>query len=116
MNKKNHVKTGVFWLIEGELLVIPYSEDAMEGLSKSGGNYNHRLLWESVRPKGCNKPFDYYPRGRVEIDNKGRPVIFMNQNIDDSFIPAIKRRFGIEEDPRIHYDGSMHYKCSLDRK
>ena len=50
---------GVFWLIDGELLAVPFLADAPEGLSKSGTNYNHKLLWESVRPEGCREAFDH---------------------------------------------------------
>ena len=31
---------GVFWIVEGKLLAVPYDEDATEGLSKNGFNYN----------------------------------------------------------------------------
>ena len=80
-------KKGVFWLIEpGELLAFPYEEGESLGLSKSGNNYNHTLLWEHVKPKGCNNPFDYYPRGRVEISNKGKPVVYMNRHIGEDAI------------------------------
>ena len=44
-------KRGVFWLIDNELLAVPYSDDMTEGLSKSGDNYNHSLLWDLVKPK-----------------------------------------------------------------
>ena len=50
---------GVFWLIDGELLAVPFKSDSPEGLSKSGTNYNHKLLWESVRPEGCREAFDH---------------------------------------------------------
>ena len=109
------MKRGVFWLIDDNILAIPYDPESTYGIAKSGDNYNHRLLWDYVKPKKCNKPFDYYPRGRVEIDNKDRPVIYMNSNIDESYIPVIVVKFEIEETPRIHYDGSEHYKCSEDK-
>lgn len=107
-------KTGVFWLIDGEILAIPYSNDATEGISKLGGNYNHRLIWESVKPRGCNKPYNYYPRGRVEISNKGKPLIYMNVNIGHEYILVIMEKFNLSEMPKIHYDGSEHYKSYLD--
>lgn len=108
-------KRGVFWLIDTKLFVFIYEEGASAGIAKSGDNYNHRLLWEYVKPRKCRKPFDYYPRGRVEISSKGRPVIYMNRNIGEEYIPLIMDRFGLSERPRIHYDGSEHYKCHLDR-
>ena len=107
---------GVFWIVDDELLAIPYSKEATKGLSKSGGNYNHRELWEIIKPARCNKPFDYYPRGRVEVSNKGKPIIYMNPNIDESYLPEIMEAFELDEAPRIHYDGSDHYKCYIDRE
>ena len=105
---------GGFWLIDGELLTVIFSEDSEFGLSKSGQNYNHRFLWEHVRPDGCGKPFDYYPRGRVEVNSRGKATVFMSLHIDESFIPEIIERFSLAEYPRVHYDGSEHYICHLD--
>ena len=107
-------KRGVFWLIGTELLVCIFEEGASVGISKSGDNYNHQLLWDHVKPRKCNKSCDYYPRGRVEISNKGKPVIYMNRNIGEEYIPMIMDRFGLSETPKIHYDGSEHYLCHLD--
>ena len=109
------MQRGVFWLIEDEILAIPYNPTAYYGIAKSGENYNHKLLWDHIKPPKCNKSFDYYPRGRVEIDNKGRPVIYLNRNIDDTYIPIIVEKFGIKEEPRIHYDGSKHYESSFEK-
>ena len=110
-------KRGVFWLIEeGELLAFPYEDGEMIGLSKSGDNFNHKLLWDHVKPRGCNKPFDHYPRGRVEISNKGKPIVYMNPNIGEDAIKLIMAAFELQEAPVIHYDGSEHYKCYLDRE
>lgn len=51
-------KRGVFRLIDGKLLCFPFIENAQYDVAKSGNTYNHKLLWEHVRPKGCNKPYD----------------------------------------------------------
>ena len=109
-------KRGVFWLIDDKILAIPYEDGADVGIAKSGNNYNHRLLWEHVRPKKCNKAFDYYPRGRVEFSTKGKPIIYLNSNIGESYITDIMEKFGITETPKIHYDGSNHYKSHFDRE
>lgn len=105
---------GVFWIIDGELLAFPFYEDSAVGIAKSGNTYNHKKLWSDIKPKGCNKPYNYYPRGRVDISNKGKAIIYMNPNIDESLIPLIKSEFGIRENPTIRYDNSQHYKCYLD--
>ena len=106
---------GVFWLIDGELLAVPFKSDSPEGLSKSGTNYNHKLLWESVCPEGCREAFDHYPRGRVEQRKKGA-VVFMSPHIGEEYLPKIMECFGLTEQPRIHYDGSRHYQCLLDKE
>ena len=105
---------GIFWVIDDELLACQYTEDSLYGVAKSGNTYNHKKMWEYVKPRGCNKNFDYYPRGRVEFTGKGKPIIYMNPNISDEFIPQIKVEFGLREDPAIRYDNSSHYKCYLD--
>lgn len=71
-------KRGVFWVIDDDncgkaLIAEVFREEAMIGISKSGNNYNHRLLWDYIKHHGCNKPYDYYPWGRVELSNKGKP-------------------------------------------
>ncbi len=106
---------GVFWLIEEELLVVQYDETATVGISRNGTNYNHKAIWEHVRPRGCNKPFDYYPRGRLEISNKGKPLIYMSPYIGERYILEIMNIFGITDTPIVHIDGSWHYRCHYDK-
>lgn len=107
------IKRGVFWVVEGKLLAFPFGESATHGVAKSGNTFNHRLLWEHVKP--VNKPFDYYPRGRVEINAKGAAVIYMSPHVESSFIDEIKAAFEITTEPIVRYDHSEHYKCFLDR-
>lgn len=105
---------GVFWIIENELVAFPFIEGTNIGISKSGVTFNHKKLWPHIRPKRCNKPYNYYPRGRVDFTNKGIPVIYMNQNIPDSFLSEIKEKFGLQDVLETKIDGSEHYKCYLD--
>lgn len=107
------VKRGVFWVIEGKLLAFPFDESATVGVAKSGNTYNHKLLWEHI--KSCNKPFDYYPRGRVDINAKGKAVIYLSPHVEQKYIAAIKTAFGIETEPILRYDFSEHYKCYFDK-
>ena len=111
--ENEHGKRGVFWVVDGELLAYPFDGRIHEAIAKSGNTYNHKLLWEAKKP--CNKPFDYYPRGRVDINSKGEAVIYMNPNISEEYIPKIKTAFGITSEPVIKYDNSEHYKCFLDK-
>ena len=107
---------GVFWLIDDNLVSFPFDGQFVDGISKSRDTYNHRKLWEYVRPKGCAKDFDYYPRGRVELTNKGRAVIYMSPHIDEKYIGLIKKEFELEGDVAVKYDHSRHYQCVFDRE
>lgn len=109
------MKTGVFWVIDDELIAIPFDKfKYVEGIAKSGETYNHEKLWELVKSKNCNKPYNYYPRGRVVNGAKGKTIIYMNSNIKSEFIHAISSAFEIEKELTIKYDYSQHYKCYLD--
>ena len=106
---------GIFWVIDGELFAFPFYEGDTIGVAKSGTTYNHKNLWKEVAPQQYrSKPFDYYPRGRVEFKSNGQPIIYMNPNIDESLIPEIKRQFGLRTEPQIKWDNSSHYRCYLD--
>ncbi|MBQ6162963.1 MAG: hypothetical protein IJK23_00675 [Clostridia bacterium] len=106
-------KRGVFWIVEGKLLAFPFDETAAVGVAKSGNTYNHKLLWEHIKP--CGKPFDHYPRGRVEYNTRGKAIIYMNPNIGKEYVAEIRTAFGITTEPEIRYDFSEHYKCFLDK-
>ena len=115
INEAKEESAGVFWLIDGNLLAFPFFEDQYAGgVAKTGTTYNHKKLWPDIKPRGNNKPYNYYPRGRVAFSGKGVPIIYMNPNIEESEIPNIKREFGLRSEPKISYDHSDHYKCHLD--
>ena len=105
---------GVFWVMDGKLLAFPFREGAQLGVAKSGNTYNHRLLLECVKPQGCKKPFDYYPRGRIEINLQGNPILYMNPNVPESLFPEIMTAFELSVSPKIRCDYSRHYHCYLD--
>lgn len=106
---------GVFWYTDDGLLAFPYDPEMYtSGLSKNGLSYTHKKLWPGINQNYKNKPFNYFPRGRVDIDNKNRSVIYMNPNVPESAIADIRKEFGIRNEPVIKYDCSNHYKCYLD--
>lgn len=108
------MKTGVFWVVDDELLAIPFDKNKyVEGIAKSGETYNHERLWKLVKPKNCNKPYNYYPRGRVTINSRGKVIVYLNPNITDGMLDKLKIAFDIET-PILKYDYSVHYKCHLD--
>ena len=105
---------GVFWIIDDKLLAYPFADD-LTGLAKSGLTYNHKKLWEAIKPANASKTYNYYPRGRVDFLRNDKPVVWLNPNIDAAvWISQIKVAFGLREDPKIKYDFSDHYKCYLD--
>ena len=110
------MKRGVFWLINGKLFAFPFDGNHPEGIAKSGNTYNHKKLWDSLKPTGRNVPFDYYPRGRVEITNQDEPVIYMSPHIGAEWLGQIMLAFEIAAVPVIRYDHSIHYHCYLDRE
>ena len=107
---------GVIWVVDGKLLAFPFREGEQLGVAKSGNTYNHRLLWEHVKPQGCKKPFDYYPRGRVEINRQSVPILYMNPNIQESMLSKIMAAFDLRAQPVVRYDHSRHYYCYLDNE
>ncbi len=97
------------------------SDDDVVYSSKSGNNFNHKKEWEKVSRTfpGCkNKPFDYLPRGRVDISS-GNIRVFANPLIieNDSLKRLIVDEFNLNlfED-RIKWiaDNSNHYRYLLD--
>ena len=106
---------GVFWYKNGEILSVKVLCDSSGNLleycefsSKSGKNFNHRKEWCVFN---IPLPYNYYPRGRVEIKN-GKAIIFLNPTLcTDEIKSAIKEHFGLHK-IRIEWkaDGSYHYR------
>ncbi len=109
------MKTGVFWVIDNVLFAFPFDQSKyINAISKSGDTYNHKLLWNNVKPKKSNKPYNYYPRGRVVINTYGKAIVYLNPNITQNMLEQITSSFELESLPIIKYDFSEHYKCYLD--
>ncbi|MCD8108511.1 MAG: hypothetical protein LUE14_00175 [Clostridiales bacterium] len=106
---------GIFWDIDGQLYAFPFTENHTDtGIAKSGNTYAHKKLWAAVKPKGCHMPYNYYPRGRVELTSKGKSLIYMNTYVNEGLVPEIIIRFELNDIPRIIYDNSVHYKCHFE--
>ena len=88
--------------------------------AKSGTTYNHERTWSQLSSKYTqNKPFNYYPRGRVEIAN-GKATIYLSLHIATDEVKQwcidkfnLTPVHGITK-VRLVADGSAHYKCQLD--
>lgn len=81
---------------------------------------NHKKIWAQLPHKvTLGKPFDYYPRGRVEVRKGGKVLIFCSPYIcTDKLKEAISNLFGLTEQNGIKgvtlkADGSAHYRCNL---
>ena len=127
---------GVFWIVDIENMsdnkkyCFPIFSDSNGNIlatdgsyalnAKSGTTYNHEKLWDQL-PKSYthNQPFDYYPRGRVQISN-GKAIVYLNPNINTVEVQNfIKNEFNLRQINGITKvtfisDGSEHYKCYLD--
>ena len=124
---------GIFWVkdpddIEGSLLPfqIPCDmngfplDDFSDFNSKSGTSYNHEKTWRDLPNEVTNNnPYNYYPRGRIEISN-GRAIIYCSPYLaSKDLIDMLKREFNLTAHNGITSinlvaDGSNHYKCYLD--
>ena len=112
---KDASPTGVFWVVRGQLMAFVFHEDADKGVAKSGRTFNHKKLWAEVCGKKLRKfSYNYFPRGRVDVDGKGRPVVYMNPNIDSRMLVKISEVFCLTKPPILRYDYSAHYRCYLD--
>ena len=117
---------GVFWITEAQseqyFFRIPCnSMGDITGAteyplcSKNGNNYNHKILWSLLSKSFTgNKPFDYFPRGRVEIRN-AKATVYLNPDINtDELQSCIISIFGLLKENgiktvRFVSDGSSHY-------
>ncbi len=83
--------------------------------SKSGENFNHKIEWEKSSSKICRaRPFNCYPRGRVEIKN-GKIKIYANPILieDDKARSCIEKSFELEayrDEIKWIADNSRHYE------
>lgn len=94
--------------------------DPEDATSKDNLSYNHENTWKKLTSKETNnKPFNYYPRGRVEIRN-GKAYIYCSQYIyGDELKKWCIDKFNLTKSNgitsiRMLVDNSDHYKCYLD--
>lgn len=130
--ESRELSKGIFWVrdannIEGSgiFLDIPCTPEGdafnISGLNaKNGTTYNHEHTWPLLGASITEgKPYNYYPRGRVEIAN-GKATIFANPNIaNEKLLKWCIQKFNLTEingirKVRVVADGSAHYKCYLD--
>lgn len=113
---------GIFWLIDNQLIIY---------MNPVGFNttLEHKNVWKHIKDQYNNVNFDYYPRGRVmvnEIHNndgiiqKYKAYIYIDDCINnEEVIDEIRHHFDLDrthcEIAYIGSDGgitSNHYKCN----
>ena len=127
------MKKGIFWIVDRENLKnnepylfripvdpvgVPCPLTHIPPLnSKHGDNYNHKQTWEEYVSSELRngKPYDYYPRGRVEIKDKGKAKIFFNPDIaTEEIIAYIVEKFRLQRrEVKVIADGSKYYHYAV---
>ena len=92
--------------------------EAVEYSSKSGDNFNHKAEWARFPRSITNKhPYNYYPRGRVEI-KKNKATVYVNPVLNTpSVMELVDMEFGLCNGTiptRTVADGSSHYDYLMD--
>ncbi len=111
---------GIFWKTGSGLAAVKVKcgrggagLEPAEYSSKSGENFNHKLEWNKLpRSVTGGKPYNFYPRGRVEIRN-GRATVWLNPALNTpEMIETIKKEFDLQDGEikiEIKNDNSKHY-------
>lgn len=126
------MRKGLFWVIgeAGTRQLLTFSVECDENgalcdeqipyNSRKGDSYVHRQSWALAAQKYPreirNKPWNHFPRGRVEISN-GKATVFHNPALEawTEFQASVMHEFEIENIPaRFVPDGSKHYRFSED--
>ena len=112
---------GVFWKTENGFIAVKVKCDRdgvrlepAEYSSKSGENFNHKLEWNKLpRSVTGGKPYNFYPRGRVEIKN-GKATVWLTPALnDEETVSKIKSEFGFDGEEltvAVKPDNSKHYE------
>ena len=125
------MKKGIFWCDSfgrdsPHLIVVSVKCDAdgksdrpIDFSSKSGQNFNHKAEWQKLsRSVTRGQPFNYYPRGRVEIKNR-KATIYLNPDLSNTVVlNKIIENFELKNQQdlksiAVKSDGSSHYHYYL---
>ena len=125
------MKKGIFWCDSfgrdsPHLIVVSVKCDAdgksdrpIDFSSKSGQNFNHKAAWQKLsRSVTRGQPFNYYPRGRVEIKNR-KAIIYLNPDLNNTVVlNKVIEDFELKNQQdlksiAVKSDGSSHYHYYL---
>jgi hypothetical protein len=119
---------GLFWLADGSRLItykiscnadgVPESADLPYN-SRKGNSFAHMATWaEAARrqPREIrSKPWNHFPRGRVEI-KAGKATVYHNPTLcSKEFEQKIRDAFALDASPltvRFVPDHSSHYRAA----
>ncbi|MCF0134155.1 MAG: hypothetical protein HUJ72_09840 [Blautia sp.] len=103
---------GPFWILtdeDGHIAAYPVSVDLTPVPS-------HKTVWPILKDVPAGVPWNYYPRGRVEI-RRDKAIIFANPRCFecDRFEEEIIEAFHLDFMEVVYkVDNSSHYQCLID--
>lgn len=108
------IKEGTFELLIGSKLLTDFYGDYVRKDVPKKSALTHKNLWSNVSDEHT---WEYYPRGRVAIDQGAAYIHLNSQCTSDKIVEAIIKEYGIEKlrivlDYNNEYQGS-HYNFEL---
>ena len=114
---------GLFWVRspkERDIITIRFESDkngVLHDTALTPKDINHKRQWAKLSHIVTGTvPYNYYPRGRVEL-RRGKALIFCSPYIcTDILKEYVIEHFGLTEengitDVTLKADGSGHYRC-----
>ena len=123
----NALSKGLFWLIKNNIgedilfCVVEPIKGAVNVVQPENKEMNHERTWSILDKRITRgKPYNYFPRGRVEI-KRDKAVIFLNPILNDkSVLNSLIEVFELKEENgvsaiTIKNDNSWHYRYLIDK-
>lgn len=102
------IKDGEFSILIGSKILSDFYGDYVSDVPLTKNQLSHEKLWKNI---GDNHEWNYYPRGRVAID-QGTAYVHLNSDcVTDAIKDAIIKEYDIEG-LRIVYDYNNEYQGS----
>lgn len=87
--KEKRIYKGIFWWMDGSLVCrkalcsdTGTPLEPVEFTAKNGENFNHKVEWEKLpRRVTGGRPYNYYPRGRVEV-KRSKATVYLNPQLN----------------------------------
>ena len=98
-------KVGLFFYVNGKILTdfVDIAQAQLYGDFKIGDS-SHYKIWYKKYEKICNKPYDYYPRGRVVFKYKeNKYILYADKCIKKESINEIIKTFALDVNGKIKH-------------